>query len=112
MTVLDERKSGENFLRAGFPTDRKPYTSDYDYEDDSDLDDDAPDQDDERGVVPQDVAGKLGNNIKLAAAKSETSDESLDIISVSDPKPPDTPNPNSSLHAVKVVVIEDVAFVT
>ena len=38
-TALDERETKEN-LRAEFPTDRKPYANDHDYEDDSDLEED------------------------------------------------------------------------
>ena len=46
-------KEVEDDLRAGFLTDRKPYTSDYDYEDDSDLKgDDDTDLDDGLDVTP------------------------------------------------------------
>src|SRR5882757_798317 len=57
LTVLDEKKTKEN-LRAGFPSDRKPYTTDYDYEDDSDLEDDDDEEalDDEPASAPQVIA--------------------------------------------------------
>ena len=128
-TVLEERGSNDN-LRTKFPTDRKPYTSDYDYEDDSDLegdeDDDTSDSEDvdEPAVAPQAQVAteKSSGDAKLVTVENSdaTSNGSSDIISISDADslfslPPDTKgetNPTSSAHIGKVVVIEDVAFVT
>ena len=50
-TALDERETKEN-LRAGFPTDRKPYANDHDYEDDSDLE-----ADEEEDTLYDELAG-------------------------------------------------------
>jgi hypothetical protein len=53
--VLNERGAKEN-LRAGFPTDRRPYTTRYDYDDDSDLEEDYDEDDisdDEPPSAPQ-----------------------------------------------------------
>ena len=127
--MLEERGSKDN-LRTKFPVDRKPYTSDYDYEDDSDLEDDEDDDTsdsedvDEPAVVPQAQVAteKSASDAKLVTVENSdaTSSGSSDIISVSDAdslfsEPPDTKgetNPTSSAHIGKVVVIEDVAFVT
>ena len=122
--MLDERKSKEN-LRARFPADRKPYTSNYEYEDDSDLevddDDSDSDSEDEPAVVPQVATEKLANDTNDIVENSDAkSNESSDIISVSDvdslfSEPLDTMGETdlaSPAHVGKVVVIEDVAFVT
>jgi len=124
--VLDERGTKEN-LRAGFPTDRKPYTTRYDYEDDSDLEEDDDDDDDDEIIddepagVPQAVTEKPRDNDVVVLKKSDAkSNESSDIISVSDldslfSESSDTKGETetaSSAHIGKVVVIEDVAFVT
>jgi len=128
LTVLDKRGTKEN-LRARFPTDRKPYTTRYDYEDDSDLEEDDDDDDDdgddilddEPAGVPQAVAEKSRDNDVVVLEKSDAKgNESSDIISVSDldslfSDSSDTKGETgaaSSAHVGKVVVIEDVAFVT
>ena len=125
MTVLDERGAKEN-LRAGFPTDRRPYTSNYDYEDDSDLEDDDDDDDDIPDDEPESathavVTEKPRSNDVVGLEKSDaTSNESSDISSVSDieslfsesSETKDGTGTASSVHVGKVVVIEDVAFIT
>ena len=121
--MLDERGSKEN-LRAGFPTDRKPYASYYDYADDSDLeeDDDEDILDDEPAGAPQAVTEKSGNNPVAVVLENtdKKGSESPEIVSVSDldslfSESSDTKGGTgvtSSAHVGKVVVIEDVAFVT
>ena len=123
--MLDERGAKEN-LRAGFPTNRKPYTSNYDYENDSDLEEDYDDDDDdisedEPASAPRVATEKLRNNDAVILEKSDAeSNESSDIVSVSDldslfSEPSDTKGETetaSSAHTGKVVIIEDVAFVT
>ena len=122
--MLDERGTKEN-LRARFPADRKAYTTRYDYEDDSDLgeDDDGDDiPDDEPTSVPQVVTKKPRDSSDIVVLESSDakSEESSDIISVSDldslfSESSDTKGKTetaSSAHVGKVVVIEDVAFVT
>ena len=85
--MLDERGVKEN-LRTRFPTDRKPYTTRYDYEDDSDLeeDDDSEDiSDDNSTSVPQVVTEKSGNSDVVVLENSDAkSNEPSDILSVSD----------------------------
>ena len=119
-TVLDECKSNEN-LRTRFPANRKPYTGDYDYEDDSDFEDDEEDVSDDESAVPPRVAAEKSGNHLSEIATIENSDaknsESSDVISVSDldslfSDPPDTKDEAGPAHVGKVVVIEDVAFVT
>ena len=121
--MLDERGVKEN-LRTRFPTDRKPYTTRYDYEDDSDLeeDDDSEDiSDDDSTSVHQVVTEKSGNSDVVILEKSDVkSSEPSSIPSVSDldsvfSESSDTEGraeTASSAHIGKVVVIEDVAFVT
>jgi hypothetical protein len=125
LTVLDARETEEN-LRTGFPADRKPYTNDYDYADDSDLeeDDESDDEDDtlDDEPVPPVAAEKPKNNSDIVTVETPEarSNESLDIVSVSDldslfSEPPDTTGEagtTSSAHVGKVAVVEDVAFVT
>ena len=122
MTVLDEREAEEN-LRVGFPTDRRPYTIDYDYEDDSDLEDDDGDDvpDDEPAGAPQAVTeNPRANDVVVLEKPAVKSNESSDMVSVSDieslfsesSKTKDETEPASSAHIGKVIVIEDVAFVT
>ena len=121
LTVLDECKNKEN-LRTRFPASRKPYTSDYDYENDSDMEEDSDEEalDDELLVAPPVTTEKLGKYSPelVAADDSDTKNsESLDIVSVSDLDPllsesPDTKGETGSGHAGKVIIIEDVAFVT
>ena len=125
-SVLEERKSREN-LRTRFPENRKPYTSNYGYEDDSDLeggddddDDDDDVSDDEPAVPPQAATEKPAtSSLELVTIEKQDakSKESSDIISVSDvdslfSEPPDTKDESNTAHVGKVVVIEDVAFVT
>ena len=121
--MLDERRTKEN-LRARFPADRKPYTTRYDYEDDSDLgeDDDGDDDilDDEPASVPQVVTKKPRDSSDIVVLENSDvkSNESSDIISVSDldslfSESFDTKGETETAsHVGKVVVIEDVAFVT
>ena len=123
--MLDEGRTGEN-LRARFPTNRRPYTTHYDYEDDSDLEEDDDDDDgdildDESAGVPQAVTEKPRDNDVVVLEKSDAkSNEPSDIVSVSDldslfSGSSDTKGETettSSAHIGKVVVIEDVAFVT
>ena len=111
-------------MRAGFPTDIKPYTSHYDYENDSDIEEDCDDEDipdDEPAGTPQVVTEKPRNGNTVVLEKSDArSNESSDILSVSDldsmfSEPSDTKGEMEttfSAHVGKVVVIEDVAFVT
>ena len=121
LTVIDQRGVKEN-LRAGFPTNRKPYTNDYDYEDDSDLE-----EDDEEDILDDEPADYLQpkvtteepeshpGDVNLVEDSSTRADEPSDIISVSDldslfsESEAETP---SSAHVGRVVVIEDVAFIT
>ena len=124
MTVLDGRVK-EN-LRAGFPADRRPHTSNYDYEDDSDLEDDDDDDDDIPddelpASVPQVVTDKSrNNNIVVLEKPAAKSNESSDMVSISDieslfSESSDTKDETesaSSGHVGKVIVIEDVAFIT
>ena len=108
--MLDERGTKEN-LRVRFPTDREPYTTRYDYEDDSDLE--GGDDDDDDGP-PQVSTKKPRDN-----SDAKINDPS-DIVSVSDldslfSESSETKGETrtaSSAHVGKVVVIEDVAFVT
>ena len=124
MIVLDA-KTEEN-LRTRFPTDRRSYTNDYDYEDDSDLEED--DESDDEGDILDDepsppvAAGKPRKNADVVTVETPDAknNESLDIVSVSDldslfSEPPDTTGEagtTSSAHVGKVIVVEDVAFVT
>ena len=122
--MLGEKKPKEN-LRTTFPTDRKPYTSNYDYEDDSDLeeDDDEDDSDfDDESVVALQAEMGLEDVPKPVTGENldAKNNESQDVISISDldslfSESSDTKgetNPGSPTHIGKVAVIEDVAFVT
>ena len=124
--MLNERRTKEN-LRARFPTDRKPYTTRYDYEDDSDLEVDADDDDDdtpddEPASAPQVVTKKPRDSSHIVVLENSDakSNEPPDIISVSDldslfsesSDAKGETESTSSAHVGKVVVIEDVAFVT
>jgi len=124
--VLHERGTKEN-LRARFPTDRRPYTTTtrYDYEDDSDLEEDDNDDDildDEPASPPQVATKKLRDSSDIVVLENSDAknNESSEIISVSDldslfSGSSDTKGEAetaSSAHVGKVVVIEDVAFVT
>jgi len=125
--VLSERGNKEN-LRSRFPADRKPYSTRYDYEDDSDLEDDDDDNDggdildDEPAGDPQVMSKKPRDNSDIAVLESSDArnNEPSDIVSVSDlnslfSRSSDTKGETgtaTSAHVGKVVVIEDVAFVT
>ena len=123
--MLDERRTKEN-LRARFPTDRGPYTTRYDYEDDSDLEEDDDDKDDilddESAGIPQAVTEKPRNSSDIVVLENSDvkGNEASDTISISDldslfSGSSDTKGETettSSAHVGKVVVIEDVAFVT
>jgi len=121
--VLDERGAKEN-LRTRFPTGRKPYTTCYDYEDDSDLEEDDDDDilDDEPPSAPQVVTKKPRDDSDIVVLENSDakSNEPSDILSVSDldslfSESSDTKGRaenTSSTHVGKIVVIEDVAFVT
>jgi len=122
--VLGERGTGEN-LRSGFPTDIKPYTNGYDYEDDSDLEegDEEDILDDEPAGAPQ-VTTEQPGNIEDDIIAIENSDaktnEPSEIISVSDLDSLFSGSPDAggeartapSAHTGQIVIIEDVAFVT
>jgi len=121
--VLDERGTKEN-LRSRFPADRKPYSTRYDYEDDSDFEEDDDDDDDivdeEPTSAPQAVTKKPRNSsdIVVLGNSDAKSNESPDIVSVSDldslfSESFNTKEETETASQVgKVVVIEDVAFVT
>ena len=121
--MLAERAAKEN-LRARFPANRKPYTSHYEYEDDSDLEEDYDDDDisdDEPASVPQVVTEKPRDNDTVVLEKSDAkSSEPSDILSVSDldsvfselSDAKGETESTSSAHVGKIVVIEDVTFVT
>jgi len=123
LTVLDEKGAKGN-LRTRFPTGRKSYTTRYEYEDDSDLEEDYDDDDipdDKPASVPQAVKEKPGDNDLAVLGKSDAkSNVPSDILSASGldsvfSGSPDTKGEMetiSSAHVGKVVVIEDVAFVT
>lgn len=121
-TVLEGRKTEEN-LRVRFPTDRKPYTRTYDYDDDSDLeDDDGEISDDDLDASPQAATEDPGNDSELVTVVNSDakSSEFSDIVSISDlgsifsesSDGKSETNPDPFAHVGKVVVIEDVAFVT
>ena len=110
-------------MRARFPTERRPYTSDYDYEDDSDLEEEDDDyDDDERASALQVVTEEPRSNDAVVLEKPAVkSNESSDMISVSkieslfsesSETKDETEPATSSAHIGKVVIIEDVAFVT
>ena len=121
--MLDERGTKGN-LRTGFPTDRKPYANNHDYENDSDLeeDDDEDILDDEPASALQVVTEKSKGSSDLVVPETPDakSHGSSDVISVSDldslfSESSDTKGETetaSSAHVGRVVVIEDVAFVT
>jgi hypothetical protein len=116
--VLDGAK--EN-LRARFPADRKPYTIRYDYEDDSDFEEGC--DDDEPASDPQvvTVMEELKEKDVVILEKSDTKgNESSDVLSVSDldslfSESSDTKGETETAfpaHVDKVLIIENVAFVT
>ena len=114
--MLDENGTKQD-LRARFPTDRRSYTSYYDYEDDSDLEED----DDEPADSPQAMTEEPRNSSDVIVLDNSDakSSESSDVVSVSDLdslfyESSDTKGETrtASSHVGKVVVIEDVAFVT
>jgi len=121
--VLDGREVKEN-LRARFPADRRSYTDGYDYEDDSDLEEDDEEGalDDEPATPPQVVMEKSRNSSEAVCIENSggKSDEALDVVSVSDLDSLFSESSNtkgeaetaSSAHVGKIVVIEDVAFIT
>ena len=121
--MLDEREIKQN-LRVRFPTNRKPYTSCYDYENDSDLeeDDDEDVPDDEPTDAPQVATEQSRDNTDVVVLEDSDakSNGSSDTVSVSDlgslfSESFDAEGETetaSSAHVGKVVVIEDVAFVT
>ena len=126
--VLDRKKTKEN-LRARFPADRKPYTSDYDYDADSDLEEDEDcdfcDFGDSKTVQEKGESEKTDPSTEGIQTSDEKESASSDVVSVSEMEslfsdPPETiaearveATPSStSTHIGTVVVIEDVAFVT
>jgi hypothetical protein len=123
LTVLDGCKNKEN-LRTRFPANRRPYTCNYNYEDDSDLEEDDNDNDDDfsddEPATSPSVTTKSGNiSSRLITTDNPDakSSESSDITSVSDidslfSEPSDTKDDVEAAHLGKVVIIEDVAFVT
>ena len=124
--MLDGRGTKEN-LRARFPTDRKSYTGHYDYEEDSDLEEDDEDDDDE---IPDDeptdaprvATEKPRNDPDVVVTESSDAKSSgpSDVVSISDldslfsesSDPKGEIGTAPSAHVGKVVVIEDIAFVT
>ena len=123
LIVLDRRGAKEN-LRTRFPTGRKPYTTRYDYEDDSDLEEDDGDDilDDEPAGAPQVMTKKPRDDSDIVVLENSNakSKETSDIPSVSEfdslfYESSDTKGgaeTTSPPHVGKVVIIEDVAFVT
>ena len=122
--MLDKGDPKQN-LRARFPTDRKPYANCYDCEGDSDLEeDDDEDIPDDRPTVnaPQVATEKPRNDSDVIGLQNSDGkcNEISDVVSVSDldslfSDPSDSKGETetpSSAHVGKVVVIEDVAFVT
>jgi hypothetical protein len=122
--VLGARETKEN-LRVRFPTDRRSYANDYDYEDDSDLEEDGEEgeediSDDAPADAPHVPTEKPKNSsdavgIETSDVKSNESDtlsiSDLDSFSESSNAKGEA-GTTSSAHVGKVVVIEDVAFVT
>ena len=120
MTGIDECKSKEN-LRTGFPANRKPYTTNYEYEDDSDLEEDDEDvSDDELEDSPRVATENSANHLSEPHAIDDSntrSNEPSEVISVSDmdslfSELPEIKDGTKPAHVGKVVVVEDVAFVT
>ena len=121
--MLAERGTKQD-LRVRFPTNRKSYTSCYDYENDSDLeeDDDEDISDDEPTDAPQVMMEKSRNDTDVVVLENSDakSNGSSDIASVSDLDSlffdsfdaEGETETASSAHVGKVIVIEDVAFVT
>ena len=121
--MLDEGDVKQD-LRAGFPTDRKPYASCYDYENDSDLEEDEDEAipDDEPAVDASQVATekpKNNSDVVILENSDGKSNECSDIVSISDwdssfsdPCESKGETETPSAHVGKVVVIEDVAFAT
>ena len=117
LTVLDGSKTKED-LRVWFPSDRNSYTDDYDYEDDSDLDEDE----DDDIFDGEPVVTRSGDDSELVTVESADAkgNDSSDVISSSDldslfSDSPDTKDEGKcvpSTHVGRVVIIEDVAFVT
>ena len=118
--MLDERETKEN-LRVRFPTDRKPYTNHYEYEDDSDLEEDDEDiiDDEPAPSASQIVAETPGDNTDIVNIESSDAkgSEHSDTTSISDlgslvSGSSDLKDDPRTAHIGKVAVIEDVAFVT
>ena len=118
--MLNERETRES-LRTEFPTDRKLYANNYDYEDDSDLEEDEEEDIlyDELAGSPQVATEKPGDNSDAVNIGNSNAkgNESLDIVSVSDPdslfsesSDKGEAGATSFAHVGKVVVIEDVAL--
>ena len=123
--VLDQKETKEN-LRARFPTDRKPYTDDYDYDADSDLEEDE-DCDFCEFEEPK-VAQEKGESGETGPGAGDVRDLNgegnacSDVVSVSDIESLFSDSSETtaeakvvsptSTHIGTVVVIEDVAFVT
>ena len=121
--MLDKKGAKDN-LRSRFPADRKPYTNRYDYEGDSDLEEDDDDDilDEEPEGDPQVVTKKPRNSSDIVVLESSDTkiNEPSGIVSVSDldslfsesSDMKGETRTTSSAHVGKVIVIEDVAFVT
>jgi hypothetical protein len=119
-------RGAKGSLRARFPTDRKSYTTCYEYGDDSDLedyDDEDDISDDEPASAPQvvTVAEEPRDKDVVVLEKSDARDgEHSDVLSVSDldslfSESSDTKAETETApsgHVGKVFFIEDVAFVT
>ena len=122
---LDRRETKEN-LRARFPADRKPYTSDYDYDADSDLEEDEDcdfyEFEDPKVVQEKGEGDKAGPSAEDVQNSDGEGNVCSDVVSVSDMEslfsdPSETTveanivSP-TSVHVGTVAVIDDVAFVT
>lgn len=108
-------------MRVGFPADRKSYTGHYDYEEDSDLEEDDDDEilEDEPTEIAMEKPRNNSDVIVIESSDAKSSGPS-GIISVSDPgllfsepsDPKGETGTSSFAHVGKVVVIEDVVFIT
>lgn len=125
--MLSQKKPGAN-LRSQFPADRKPYTTDYDYDADSDLEEyedwGSSDIEDSQVIPSKDKIDESDSATLFAGKSSDAKgNESSDIISVSDVESLFSDSVNTkaeaevvvapgTTHTGTVVVVEDVAFVT
>jgi len=125
--VLKQKETNEN-LRTQFPTDRKPYSDDYDYDADSDLDEDedwdSSDVEDFQVAPSKDKSDKSDSSTLVGSQSSDVKgNRASDIISVSDMDSLLSDSVDTKIeaevavaqnptHIGTVAAIEDVAFVT